>query len=43
MVNAISVTDLSVRHPLAPTNALDGISLELEQGKIYGLIGPYSR
>ena len=40
MVNAISVTDLSVRHPLAPTNALDGISLELEQGKIYGLIGP---
>ena len=40
MVNAISVTDLSIRHPLAPTNALDGISLELEQGKIYGLIGP---
>ena len=36
---AIETSALSVRHPLAESDALQSIDLQLEEGKVYGLIG----
>lgn len=36
---AVETHGLTVRHPLAETDALSSIDLQLEAGKVYGLIG----
>lgn len=39
MVVAIKTTQVAVKHPLAKTWALEDINLNLESGKVYGLMG----
>lgn len=39
MVVAIKTTQVAVKHPMAKTWALEDINLNLESGKVYGLMG----
>jgi ABC-2 type transport system ATP-binding protein len=38
--SAISVRNLTKRYPQSKTNAVDGVSFEVERGGIFGLLGP---
>src|SRR4051812_1707510 len=40
MAPAIQITELSKNYPGAFTRALDGLSLEVKRGSIFGLLGP---
>ncbi len=36
----LHIADVSFRYPGAPAPALDGISLDIPTGGVYGLLGP---
>src|SRR5690349_15172359 len=37
---AVEVEGLVKRYPKAPVNAVDGVSLAVERGEVFGLLGP---
>lgn len=40
MTNIVEIRDFSKIFPLAETSAIDNLNMEIEQGKIIGLVGP---